>query len=929
MTFANAANQLPRTHSQNRLGLSGVRRFPSPLQSSPPNTQDGRTDSWVSPSTNVNIAHPRPTRFHPAQILSQFERMSDNWETRSITSEFLAEIERTEPQNPTQSSHPYSLVAAETPPKVPPIVDHARATERTGPKELENAHRHQREPQAWESPKNCDRQHNSPSVPALRNNANQRISPSSSYSQYSYYHSQAARRRTSPENRAVHTFASQSPLTQSVNPTHDRFPVQEEEEDEPTTASDEDHSYTPYSPTGLLDDPRDTYYNQRSSLNGGNMGSVRARGWDSTSDSLRVLDRNFDQPRTNPQYEQRRPAQSKFGYYDLQHFLEDPASAYIHRYLSSPAPQSPPPSPLSSMFENRDVPPSSPIAPVGSPYPYPFPHIRKRPAHSESPLDPNAIPEQLARQWQIYAQDNGYMTDSTFSPSTTPIQNAYYPWAFPHTSRTLDSGGRLHTDAMSMQSSPSHESVPLPARPVNRRQERERYSARNPRPDAPIPPTRPPTPHSQSLSPSNSGLDPNLIQEQLARQWQIYAQNNMTAPLQNAYNPWAFLHTGRTRLDPDAMDIQSSPSREPVPLPAVLRRRERGKDLVLDIPSLRPDAPTSPPPHSQSPSPSPPPFPHLLGMFENTDMPPSSLIAPVGSPNLQPTDIGDPSFHQTDSVDEDASDAHSQAPPNVSEGLTGGSYFDLPVTEAHEPDHGSRDPDMPFGSLGIHMPLEAASPGESSASPIVSTPSTPSLVIKGPFHYTFSNCSHDHSTRHNNLDFSLDKTIDSGVYLSRISRPSESLLPSLSAIMETRETISCPSKSLSTRSEDLYQALQTAHNILWQLSEQLAKIFDKDNLSALDEFLAELVEISRVQGIRILGAISNLYPAFLGDSEALRRLGHKAIGEAVVEYMAWQDSVTTLLMGVEVEARQLGMAMALRRPSEEQAPVSGDEKGVS
>ncbi|TFK63988.1 hypothetical protein BDN72DRAFT_802733 [Pluteus cervinus] len=676
MMFANAANQPPQVQSQNSPGLPGVRRspppgqaqrlLPSPPQPSPPNVQDGQTDVRVSPSpTNVNTAYPRPIRGPPAQFLSQFQAMSDNWE---MTDEFMAEIETAHlqqaqaqnvPQNLTQSSsHSYSLVDAGTPPKDPPVMDRTRANERTSPKELENAQRRQREQQARESPKNRDRQQNSPAAPTLRNSPDQRISPSyhgeaaPAYSQYTRDSPQVARRQTLPESRAVHTIASQSPPTQSINRIPDRsLPVQEEAEDEPATISrnrdswkdhphspeqqqrhagsptpssdlnpdgngqrydggshsgidarpiqrndndalihlgevdphrspDEDDSYTPRSPTaGLPDDPRDKYYNQQSSLNGGNMRTVRARGRNSASDSLglRTLDQVFDQPgptlpptqdlRTNPtspQYEQRRPAQPKpsapianlaaqvaqaqpqsppppsipsvssqpqpqptpalpphiqpkpqrvqelrgspyAGYYDFQHFLEDPASAYIHAYLSSPRPDAPiPPTPhsqtaapspsplLSGMFESRDMPPFSPIAPVGSPYPYPFTHVRRPPAYSSSSrghqlsslsnsgLDPNVIQEQMVRQWQIYAQNNnnGHMTDSTFSPSTTPFQNAYNPWAFLHTSRTLG-GGRLHPDAMSMQSSPSHEPVPLPSVPtINRRREREREPAR-------------------------------------------------------------------------------------------------------------------------------------------------------------------------------------------------------------------------------------------------------------------------------------------------------------------------------------------------------------------------------------------------------------------------------------------------------------------
>ncbi|KAM6489283.1 hypothetical protein JOM56_015184 [Amanita muscaria] len=51
------------------------------------------------------------------------------------------------------------------------------------------------------------------------------------------------------------------------------------------------------------------------------------------------------------------------------------------------------------------------------------------------------------------------MSDSTFSLAPTPFQGAYMPWAYHHTQRMF--GG---PDAMSVESSPSHEPVPLPSR---------------------------------------------------------------------------------------------------------------------------------------------------------------------------------------------------------------------------------------------------------------------------------------------------------------------------------------------------------------------------------------------------------------------------------------------------------------------------------
>ncbi|KAH8115667.1 hypothetical protein DFH11DRAFT_1725895 [Phellopilus nigrolimitatus] len=78
-------------------------------------------------------------------------------------------------------------------------------------------------------------------------------------------------------------------------------------------------------------------------------------------------------------------------------------------------------------------PPYSP-APPGTPYPYPFSHMRRgfvypaAPASariaSASVYDPNVVQEQFRMQMQMYAYNNGggagAMTDSTLSPTSTP-----------------------------------------------------------------------------------------------------------------------------------------------------------------------------------------------------------------------------------------------------------------------------------------------------------------------------------------------------------------------------------------------------------------------------------------------------------------------------------------------------------------------------
>jgi hypothetical protein len=191
------------------------------------------------------------------------------------------------------------------------------------------------------------------------------------------------------------------------------------------------------------------------------------------------------------------------------HFLDDPAAAYYHGYPHSPmathprpgapippTPHSntaaPSPSPLISGMGRANghkpvLPPYSPVPPVGSPYPYPYGHIRRGQTYSGSyngtmdfsQMDPNVVREQLALQMQIYALNNGGMvSDSTLSPSSTPFPGPQYnPWAFLQTSNVF--GGRrggIPDSTASMQSSPSHQPVSLPplARPGQGLRRRER-----------------------------------------------------------------------------------------------------------------------------------------------------------------------------------------------------------------------------------------------------------------------------------------------------------------------------------------------------------------------------------------------------------------------------------------------------------------------
>ncbi|RDB20276.1 hypothetical protein Hypma_012565 [Hypsizygus marmoreus] len=326
---------------------------------------------------------------------------------------------------------------------------------------------------------------------------------------------------------------------------------------------DED-GYTPRSPTAdLPDHPPVNYYSQQTS-NSRVPQTLRGRTRNGSTDQLGL--RTFDPAvfendkgmlpmgsDQSPQYvDQRRPAQNQSQqFHDSRTYANQPqhrqaqmppddiqqydSSAYIQAYYQSPRPDAPiPPTPHSQTAApspsplvsggydggGKELPPFSPVAPVGSPYPYPFSHVRRNQSYSGQPSRPqppqtfdandlSAIQQQLAKQWQIYAQNQNYsgnISDSTFSPSATPFQgNAYNNWAFLHTNRTL---GRMH-DTTSLRSSPSHEPIALPTPPpmigvkkkvVNRPSSLRRLSNRKPPPR--VESTQP---RETSPEPSSSG----------------------------------------------------------------------------------------------------------------------------------------------------------------------------------------------------------------------------------------------------------------------------------------------------------------------------------------------------------------------------------------------------------------------------------------
>ena len=186
---------------------------------------------------------------------------------------------------------------------------------------------------------------------------------------------------------------------------------------------------------------------------------------------------------------------------DMQSLIDDPTSSYLQTFLRSqstrpgapipPTPQThtaaPSPSPLISAmpsdFESRQI---------GSPYPYPFTHIRRSTMSGPIPTpstnydmnNPDVIREQLALQMQIYALNNGLAppsSESAFSPSSTPFPGPNYnPWAFIQAAGGL---GLTHggAAASSRRSSPGHEPVQLPPPPVTLRRGMRQQTNGHPR----------------------------------------------------------------------------------------------------------------------------------------------------------------------------------------------------------------------------------------------------------------------------------------------------------------------------------------------------------------------------------------------------------------------------------------------------------------
>ncbi|KAF7799972.1 hypothetical protein EIP86_011215 [Pleurotus ostreatoroseus] len=207
---------------------------------------------------------------------------------------------------------------------------------------------------------------------------------------------------------------------------------------------------------------------------------------------------------------------------DFQGFYDVPTSSYLQQLLRHggnrpgapipPTPQShtaaPSPSPLSAM--PSDIEPRQ----VGSPYPYPFAHIRRTalsaaqnaPSTNFDHNNPDVVREQLMLQMQIYALNNGLAppSDSTFSPSSTPFPAPdYNPWGM------LTQAAHPGDSTLSMRSSPSHEPVPMSMPPYLRgRNLRRKDNASNLR--APVARRRvKPPPRVESTQPRDTSPEPS------------------------------------------------------------------------------------------------------------------------------------------------------------------------------------------------------------------------------------------------------------------------------------------------------------------------------------------------------------------------------------------------------------------------------------
>ncbi|PPQ66604.1 hypothetical protein CVT24_006915 [Panaeolus cyanescens] len=649
------AGQTSQTQSSPTIPNASVRRsppigqvtrlLPTPPHPNPPNFQD-LPDRHMSPppvtqqsqqqplgSSNPNAGYSR-TLPRATRVPNMFQEMEDHFQ---MTPELLADIERADQQaqyHQATQHHSYPIGnRVESPP--PSARDQGiervrNGTERTSPTNPETVQqRRSRDQQtlARESPMSRDRQPTSPNMSAFPPpqipTPERRVSPiqhtpilkpgephpASYLAQYNARESPTIRRAPVSEPRISAQMATQTPPQPVHNRAPDRsLPFQEEPEEEVSKngapsrdswqsndrspeshplppdvnedgdtpiydnggrinhsprrddetgvnkgdegppqyagrdSTEEEDSFTPRSPTAPL--PEETYPNNNNQPHPVRVPApvpVRPKGRNGTSDQLmrgieNALLEDSSPPSVPPvapshpqqsqqqppqqaqhQPEARRPPQpSPFQYPNGKHLYDDLGyahfrdqngfilpnddpygygddltAAYIQHYMQSPRPDAPvPPTPQTATAAPSPSPMLAGYNPAareaaafmasrtaGSPYPHPFQHVRRIQQPQASRVFPGVtvdragITDQVARQWQVFAQNNhGDMSDTTsmsLSPSSTPMmENMYNHWAYHHTNRLLRNMRENMMDNISMTSSPSHQPVDLPLPPT-------------------------------------------------------------------------------------------------------------------------------------------------------------------------------------------------------------------------------------------------------------------------------------------------------------------------------------------------------------------------------------------------------------------------------------------------------------------------------
>ncbi|KAF8921542.1 hypothetical protein CPB85DRAFT_1428522 [Mucidula mucida] len=513
------------------------RLLPTPPHPSPP---DERRSMSPSPLHAGGVTHyPRPiNRVPPQQFLQKFQDGVD-WQME-MTEELLADIERADQQqqgvNFAQPVSSYPLGYSNGTSDMPAIQDpNAKFTSNVKTPERRA----------------------SPSYHTPLGTPGETAAQAPGYIQYRDQYDSPPAVKRAPISLATQTPPLQAIHTRSPDKS---LPVQEEPEEDrdtsPTPSSDlhpegnssrydgrssraghrddeddtlieqsekrssEEGSYTPRSPTAAL--PDIPYQNKRSRNAASDQ--LNLRGLNSAFFDAPQPQRhgNIAHPEVHPDYA------SQFNPDDLHNFMDNPTSAYIQAYLArSPRPDAPiPPTPHSQ----TNPPSPSPLIsgnydfgglPPGSPYPYPFSHVRRvqqmPPARNGVDLNPAVIQEQFAKQWQIFAQNNapGNITESTFTPSATPFPPTFDPWAYWYTQRIL---GNRAPPSMSMRSSPSHE--PLQGFPPPPRRVKKKTNSADLRRESSF---RKPPPRVESTQPRETSPEPSSSGEETAGESQFAA----------------------------------------------------------------------------------------------------------------------------------------------------------------------------------------------------------------------------------------------------------------------------------------------------------------------------------------------------------------------------------------------------------------------